>query len=190
LPHQHERKEKICLNCGSRLQGRFCHNCGQENLEPKESIGHLLTHFFNDVTQFDGKFFTTLKDLLIKPGFLSREYMSGRRVDYLNPVKMYLFTSAIFFLLFFPFLHNEKNSIIEMNINGKSLNTIDRMDSATFAEFTAALNEGDDKPAVPMTRKEFKLYRDSIAIIASPLFSQHTTTEAGKSMIRYWRKAC
>jgi len=83
--------------------GRYCHVCGQENVEPKESFWHLLTHFFNDITHFDGKFFITLKDLLFKPGFLSKEYMIGRRASYLNPVRMYVFTSAIFFLLFFFF---------------------------------------------------------------------------------------
>ncbi|MFI5131717.1 MAG: DUF3667 domain-containing protein, partial [Chitinophagales bacterium] len=101
MSHLAERKEKDCLNCGTIIQGRYCHVCGQENLEPKESFWHLVTHFFYDITHFDGKFFTTLKDLLFKPGFLTREYMKGRRVNYLNPIRMYVFTSAIFFLVFF-----------------------------------------------------------------------------------------
>ncbi|MGZ8559403.1 MAG: DUF3667 domain-containing protein, partial [Chitinophagaceae bacterium] len=45
--------------------------------------------------------FTTLKDLLFHPGFLSAEYMMGKRMRYLNPIRMYVFTSAIFFLIFF-----------------------------------------------------------------------------------------
>ena len=101
MSHAPERLEKNCLNCGATVMGRYCHVCGQENVKPKESFWHLVTHFFNDVTHFDGKFFTTLKDLLLKPGFLSKEYMIGRRNSYLNPVRMYVFTSAIFFLLFF-----------------------------------------------------------------------------------------
>jgi len=103
LSHTPQRKEKDCLNCGTIVQGKYCHHCGQENTEPKETFWHMLTHFFNDITHFDGSFFTTLKDLLFKPGFLSREYMRGRRVSYLHPVRMYVFTSAIFFLLFFTF---------------------------------------------------------------------------------------
>ena len=81
--------------------GRYCHVCGQENLEPKETVWHLVQHFFNDVTHFDGKFFSTVKYLLKKPGFLSKEYMIGRRAAYLNPIRMYVFTSAIFFILLF-----------------------------------------------------------------------------------------
>jgi hypothetical protein len=162
VSHSPERKEKDCLNCGTSIHGRYCHVCGQENLEPKESFWHLVTHFFNDITHFDGKFFTTLKDLLFMPGFLSKEYMKGRRASYLNPVKMYVFTSAIFFLLFFSFFYSEKESGIDLiTVNGKTLAKIDEMDSASFAAFTAGINKENDKPAVPMTREEFKNYKDS-----------------------------
>jgi hypothetical protein len=86
------------------VEGRYCSNCGQENLVPQESAWHLVTHFFNDITHFDGKFFTSLKDLLFKPGFLTKEYVAGRRASYLNPVRMYIFTSFIFFFIFFGFV--------------------------------------------------------------------------------------
>ena len=101
VSHLKERKEKICLNCNAALTGRYCHVCGQENLEPKETVWHLVQHFFNDITHFDGKFFSTVGLLMRKPGFLSKEYMAGRRASYLNPIRMYVFTSAIFFLIFF-----------------------------------------------------------------------------------------
>ena len=101
MSHLKERKEKNCLNCQSEVVGRYCHKCGQENLEPKETVWHLIQHFFNDITHFDGKFFETVKYLLRRPGFLSLEYMRGRRMAYLNPIRMYVFTSAIFFIILF-----------------------------------------------------------------------------------------
>jgi hypothetical protein len=101
VSHLKERKEKICLNCNTDLAGRYCHVCGQENLEPKETVWHLVTHFFNDITHFDGKFFETVKLLLRKPGFLSAQYVTGRRASFLNPIRMYVFTSAIFFIILF-----------------------------------------------------------------------------------------
>jgi hypothetical protein len=70
-------------------------------VEPKESFGHLVGHFFSDITHFDSKIFTTLKDLVFRPGFLTREYVAGRRVRYLNPIRMYVFISAIFFLVMY-----------------------------------------------------------------------------------------
>jgi hypothetical protein len=101
VSHSKIRTEKVCLNCGTETTGRFCPACGQENIEPKQTVWHLVTHFFSDITHFDGKFFVTVKDLFAKPGFLSREYMIGKRVSYLDPIRMYIFTSAVFFLIFF-----------------------------------------------------------------------------------------
>jgi hypothetical protein len=101
VSHLKERKEKNCLNCQTEVIGHYCHKCGQENLEPKETVWHLIQHFFNDITHFDGKFFDTVKYLLRRPGFLSLEYMRGRRMAYLNPIRMYVFTSAIFFIILF-----------------------------------------------------------------------------------------
>ena len=108
MSHSKIRSEKICLNCGTETTGRYCPACGQENIEPKQTVWHLITHFFSDITHFDGKFFVTVKDLFAKPGFLSREYMQGRRASYLDPIRMYIFTSAIFFLIFFSMI-NVKN---------------------------------------------------------------------------------
>ncbi|MBC7874116.1 MAG: DUF3667 domain-containing protein [Ferruginibacter sp.] len=113
MSHIPERKEKDCLNCGTIVQGHYCQNCGQENVVPKETFWHMVTHFFYDITHFDSNFFHTIHRLILKPGFLSREYMAGRRASYLHPVKMYVFTSAIFFLLFFSFFKAEK--VIDIN---------------------------------------------------------------------------
>lgn len=111
MSHSPLRKETNCLNCNATVLGRFCHVCGQENTEPKETFWHMVTHFFYDITHFDGSFFTTLKDLLFKPGFLSKEYMLGRRKKYLHPVRMYVFTSAVFFLVFFSVFHVPESSM-------------------------------------------------------------------------------
>jgi hypothetical protein len=110
LSHLKQRKSKVCLNCGTIVAGRYCQNCGQENIEPHENFWHLLTHFVYDFFHFDGKFFNTVRYLLFKPGFLSKEYIKGRRASYLNPIQMYLFISAIFFL-FFSFIFNIESEV-------------------------------------------------------------------------------
>ena len=102
---KHYRKENDCLNCGAVLQGHYCHNCGQENLELHESFGHMMNHAISDYFHFDHQFFHTLKPLLFKPGFLTNEYMAGRRAQYLHPVKMYIFISIVYFLLLFQNSH-------------------------------------------------------------------------------------
>jgi len=156
VSHLPQRKEKNCLNCGTAVIGKYCHVCGQENIEPKESVGHLISHFFSDITHFDGKFFISLKDLILKPGFLSNEYMIGKRSSYLNPIRMYLFTSFIFFLIFFS-LFKVENNIGNIGVNNKN---VDAMDSIEFREYSASLNNGQ-----PLTKDEFRKKIDSPKIV-------------------------
>ena len=124
MSHGHERTEKICLNCGATLYGRYCHVCGQENVQPRESFGQLLKHFFEDLTHFDGKFFSTIKYLITKPGFLPKEYLAGRRARYLHPIRMYLFISFIFFLVFATFFVSGLGGQPDRSINSKGDTTI------------------------------------------------------------------
>jgi hypothetical protein len=112
---KHYRHETDCLNCGTDLQGNFCHNCGQENLEMKESFGHMINHAVSDYFHFDYQFFHTLKPLFAKPGKLTVDYLAGRRMQYLHPVKMYIFISLVFFVLFFQV---NSNNVVHLN-NGK-----------------------------------------------------------------------
>ena len=155
MSHFKERTEKNCLNCNAEVQGKYCHVCGQENVEPFETAWHLVTHFFNDITHFDGKFFSTLKYLIFRPGFVSKEYMIGRRANYLNPIRMYIFTSAIFFLLFFSINCFDENSV-DTTVSGHSMKEIEKMDSATFAAFTKKINNGK-----LLTRDEFTKFVDT-----------------------------
>jgi hypothetical protein len=162
VSHFAERGEKSCLNCNALVHGRFCHICGQENIEPKESMWHLITHFFQDITHFDGKFFSSLKLLMTRPGFLSREYMLGRRASYLNPIRMYVFTSAFFFLVFFSVFNIDKESFVKGGkIDGKTLDSIAAMDSVSFDAFTKKLNKKNGKGEVPMSRAELQQFFDS-----------------------------
>lgn len=122
MSHNKERAEKVCLNCHTELIGRYCHACGQENLEPRENLWHLITHYAYDITHFDGKFFSTLKYLLIRPGHLPGEYLKGKRASYLHPIRMYVFTSAIFFLIVFSMFHLEDHA--EGKHGGKKSDTL------------------------------------------------------------------
>jgi hypothetical protein len=155
MSHLPERKEKNCLNCGTVVIGKYCHICGQENIEPKETVWHLLSHFFSGITHFDGKVFTSMKDLVLKPGFLSKEYVRGKRASYLNPIRMYLFTSFVFFLVFFSIYKVDENSVnIEIDKNN-----INEIDSVKLRELSSKINNGK-----PLTKEEIGKKFDSTGI--------------------------
>ncbi len=139
MSHQPERKEKNCLNCGTEVVGRFCHVCGQENIVTHQGFWSLAKHFVYDVLHFDGKFFHTLGYLFTRPGFVARQYSQGQRMRYLDPIRMYLFTSAVFFLIFFSFGNldfKKQEASPELTMN-------DRREMAADFQERAARNPAD-----------------------------------------------
>lgn len=96
MSHKKYRTETNCLNCGAEVTGKFCPNCGQENLETRENFFHLAFHFVSDYFHFDSKFFRSLIPLFTKPGFLTKEYWEGRRVHYIHPLRLFFFITILF----------------------------------------------------------------------------------------------
>ena len=84
----------------------------------------MVQHFLYDITHFDSKFFDSMKFLLLKPGFLPAEYIRGKRAGYLNPIKKYVFTSAVFFIAFFSLFKAGEN--LKMNVD-QPISTADRV---------------------------------------------------------------
>ena len=153
MSHQPERKEKDCLNCGVVVAGRYCQNCGQENLVPKQTTWGLITHFVYDIFHFDGKFFHTLKHLLFKPGFIPAEYIAGKRMRYLDPIRMYLFTSAVFFLIFFAINKGGENFI---NI-GSKMRLMTKMERLEYASVLHQQVEGNPTDSLKAKQLDYVL---------------------------------
>lgn len=93
------RKDKTCLNCNHVVDQRFCPNCGQENTDSRKTFHHLFIHFFEDLTHYENAFWKTIRNLLFKPASLTKEYLSGKRLSYLAPVRLYIFISFVTFLV-------------------------------------------------------------------------------------------
>ena len=91
--HTHEA---ACLNCGATLGGKYCAVCGQH-----AHVHRTLRAFFHDLAaglvNFEGKVWRTLPLLAWRPGQLTREYIEGRRVRYVSPVALFLFTVFVMF---------------------------------------------------------------------------------------------
>jgi hypothetical protein len=86
-----------CPNCGADVSGNFCHECGQETVLHPPSTREFLHEFIGHYVALEGKLWKTLWLLLFKPGQLTLEYMAGRRVRYVQPLRVYLTFSVIFF---------------------------------------------------------------------------------------------
>lgn len=93
-------EKNTCASCGHTFTGRYCNNCGEKIIDEKErSILHFLGQMINAITFTDVRFLTSLKLLLFRPGFLAREYVTGRRNLYTVPLSLFFIGNLIYFIL-------------------------------------------------------------------------------------------
>lgn len=90
-----------CLNCGHPLDlsDRYCAYCGQLNTTKRLSLGDFFNEFILSVFTYDSRFRYTIKDLLFKPGTITRNYVDGKRLKYANPFRFFLSASIFYFVI-------------------------------------------------------------------------------------------
>lgn len=88
-----------CANCDAPLTGKYCAACGQRHEPHIHSIVEFSHEAAENITHADSRVWRTLWPLLVKPGFLTREFLEGRRARYLPPFRLYLVLSVVFFLV-------------------------------------------------------------------------------------------
>lgn len=88
-----------CLNCGAHVDGHYCAQCGQAaHLHHSfGAIGHDLAH---GVLHFEGKIWTTLPELALRPGKLTRRYIQGERAKFVSPFALFLFSAFLMYAIF------------------------------------------------------------------------------------------
>jgi hypothetical protein len=91
--------EHTCKSCGNTFVGLYCNLCGEKVIEPKDrSFKNFIGNFLSAITLADNRFLKTLLLTIKNPGFLSKEYANGRRVNYLRPLQMFFVLNLVYFL--------------------------------------------------------------------------------------------
>jgi hypothetical protein len=89
---------KECQNCGYRDRGNFCSNCGQSFAALNRPLKDIMAEV-GDIVNLDSRIIRSIFPFLFKPGFLTREYLAGKRKKYMSPFRLYLLMSLLFFFL-------------------------------------------------------------------------------------------
>ena len=123
----------VCANCSTRLLGHFCHQCGQK-AHLHDKLSHLLHEMLESIAHFDGRLWRTLPLLAFKPGELSRRWLVGKRVSYIAPLHVFMF--SVFLLFLIP------------NLTGHHLISMDQKDLASINVATPEVRAQGDSPFV------------------------------------------
>jgi len=89
---------RACLNCGAKLTGKFCSRCGQKDSDYRRPYWTFLEDITDNVISKDSRLWRTLGYLLFLPGAMTREYIAGRRIRFLPPIRTFLISIVLFFM--------------------------------------------------------------------------------------------
>ncbi len=87
-----------CENCGTTLQGHYCHVCGQRAHNPLRNFAHAVEEVFESLWHLDGRIFRTVRDLFV-PGRVAANYLAGHRVHYIAPLRLFLILTLLAFFV-------------------------------------------------------------------------------------------
>lgn len=82
--------QALCGNCGALLVGRHCHQCGQRHIDVPRA--GLFTLVIEGLDEWRERFvlFVDVLLLMCVPGVVSRDWLAGRRIRHVNPVRAWL----------------------------------------------------------------------------------------------------
>lgn len=122
-----------CENCHTALQGHYCHVCGQSAHDPTRHLGHAIEEVFESFWHLDGRIFRTLRDLPV-PGRIARNYLDGKRVTYVQPLRLFVILTLFTFF------------VMKLTVHGSTtLNVVTRDDTFTTAATVAEVEARRDQ---------------------------------------------
>ena len=169
-----------CPNCEAVVSGHFCSNCGQEAILHHASTREFLHEFVGHYVALEGRLWGTVMRLLFRPGALTLEYIRGRRVRFVQPLRLYLTLSLLFFAImkfsggFDPGVgDNDKAETVVANGTAAAVGKVAEV-QATVAGKLKPLTPEEQRgksaaeAAIDDMQKEFKLEESSAAREAKP----------------------
>ncbi|MBL4709811.1 MAG: DUF3667 domain-containing protein [Flavobacteriales bacterium] len=119
-----------CLNCNFDFSGNYCNNCGQKKIEGTLSIKHVFTDFTKVIFLFDTTLYHTLKEMLLRPGKLSRAFLEGKQKSYLSPFQFFLLFMTIHLIVLNYFGESIFSSINnELQLKGDDISNVELIQS-------------------------------------------------------------
>ena len=87
-----------CLNCGTTYTGNYCNRCGQSRNTPRYRLSNALKNIAGGFFNIDNGFGRTLLELLYRPGYMIRDFIGGKRVEYFRPFQTLFILAALYIM--------------------------------------------------------------------------------------------
>jgi len=140
-PHQVaplSEEQHECATCGTHFQGNYCPRCGQSAMIGRYSFKNAFLLFLDVWGLGNRGMFRSIRDLLLRPGYMIRDYLRGMQMAYYPPFKMFFLLSALALL-------------IDTGLNIKGINRMEKREKE-MKELVNGVNT-EAKKAEPQEKK-------------------------------------
>jgi hypothetical protein len=175
-----------CLNCSTPLdvEDKYCHQCGQLNSKKQLALQDFFGEFFSNIFSYDSRIWRTIKHLLFKPGYVSRQFINGKRLSYANPFRFFLSVCIIFFLMIQ--LQNFVKIFTEDQIEKAVADVKNKDADIDFGDSIIQVNLDDDKIKEQLTEEELQEIEGKPIVgkyIAKKIRKGQAVAEASDSLV-------
>lgn len=153
-------QEHECLNCHDHFTGKFCPRCGQAATTARFSMRVAASNFMDAYGMGERGMFRTLRDLILRPGYLILDYLRGMRTAYYAPFKLFFLLTALSLLVThggnikgINHAAKEETEIVAQQANEQSE---EKKDSATDVKFSVFNDKQVDERVVNILNKTMK----------------------------------
>ncbi len=84
-----------CRNCNTNISGPYCHSCGQKAAHLHKPIWELAEDMLHSVLHWDGRLGLTLRQLFLRPGSMTLDWVNGQQMRYVPPIRLFIFISLL-----------------------------------------------------------------------------------------------
>ncbi|MCY3858133.1 MAG: DUF3667 domain-containing protein [Gammaproteobacteria bacterium] len=138
--------EVICPNCGAVRPNAFCGHCGQNSRDYNASLWTVLRDAIGEMFELDGRVVRSLKTIVRRPGQLSLAFAENQRASFVNPFRLFMFTTILWFFLFgitFPTPNNRPVAIDSSDLVAQDESQRQRGPIRFNVDFTPEQNESE-----------------------------------------------
>lgn len=132
-------EEHECANCHDRYQGKFCPRCGQASRIGRYSFKTGILNFFDVWGLGNRSMFLTIRDLILRPGYMIRDFLKGMQMAYFPPFKMFFLLFALSVLV----THGLNIKGIDISNDAENEYVLQEMKEVNTAKETTAVDISD-----------------------------------------------
>lgn len=158
---------KSCIHCDYPLAAsyKFCPNCSQKTEKKRLTLLGFFQDFLSSTISYDSKGMRTIISMLKKPGIAPLNFIQGDKTAYVNPFRMYLYIS---FLYFFLTSLAEKSREVFFD-EGKTLN-LTEINASKEKKNQLRMNKNYQKTTINLFGLNINQEKDSTEVLPAKAF--------------------